>query len=101
MGKPKNLTDKQKEAMGLAIKHGYYEYPRKIDVQDLARESKLSFSTFHAHLRKWLVNNNEIVEKGQPIGIIGQSGRSRGIHNHWEVYFGDKRINPRNIKIYF
>ncbi len=47
-----DLTDKQKEAMGLAIKHGYYEYPRKIDVQDLARESKLSFSTFHAHLRK-------------------------------------------------
>src|SRR3989344_1438744 len=47
-----DLTGKQKEAMGLAIKHGYYEYPRKIDVQDLARESKLSFSTFHAHLRK-------------------------------------------------
>ncbi len=56
---------------------------------------------FHAHLRKWLINNNEFVEKGQPIGIIGQSGRSRGIHNHWEVYFGDKRINPRNISIYF
>jgi len=47
-----DLTDKQKEAIGLAIKHGYYDYPRKIDVQDLAKESKLSFSTFHAHLRK-------------------------------------------------
>ena len=46
------LTNKQKQAMNLAIKHRYYDYPRKIDVQELAKLSKLSFSTFHAHLRK-------------------------------------------------
>lgn len=46
------LTDKQKQAMNLAIKHGYYNYPRKTDIQKLAKLSKLSFSTFHAHLRK-------------------------------------------------
>lgn len=46
------LTNKQKQAMNLAIKYGYYNYPRKIDVQKLAKLSKLSFSTFHAHLRK-------------------------------------------------
>ena len=47
-----SLTDKQKLAMDLAIKHGYYEYPRKCSVEILARISKISFSTFHAHLRK-------------------------------------------------
>jgi len=47
-----NLTDKQREAMKLAIKGGYYDYPRKIDLQKLARLSKLSFSTYQAHLRK-------------------------------------------------
>jgi len=47
-----DLTDKQKQAMNLAIKHGYYNYPRKTDVKKLAKLSGLSFSTFHAHLRK-------------------------------------------------
>lgn len=46
------VTKKQKRAMEIAIKQGYYEYPRKTSVQDLAKISKLSFSTFQAHLRK-------------------------------------------------
>lgn len=46
------LTDKQKNAITLAAKHGYYDYPRKIDVQDLAKMEKLSFSTFQEHLRR-------------------------------------------------
>ena len=46
------LTGKQKEAIELAIKHGYYNYPRKISVEKLAKLSKVSFSAFHAHLRK-------------------------------------------------
>jgi predicted DNA binding protein len=46
------LTDKQKNAMSLAIKQGYYNYPRKTSVEKLAKLSKVSFSAFHAHLRK-------------------------------------------------
>ena len=46
------LTDKQKQAMSLAIKNGYYEYPRKTSIEKLAKLFDLSFSTFHAHLRK-------------------------------------------------
>lgn len=46
------LTEKQKQAMHLAIKQGYYNYPRKTSIEELAKLSKLSFSTFHAHLRK-------------------------------------------------
>jgi predicted DNA binding protein len=47
-----DLTDKQREAIDLAIKHGYYNSPRKISVQELAKISGLSFSTFQVHLRK-------------------------------------------------
>jgi predicted DNA binding protein len=36
----------------LAIKNGYYSSPRKINVKELAKISKLSFSTFQVHLRK-------------------------------------------------
>lgn len=46
------LTDKQKTAIELAVKEGYYEYPRKTEVQKLAKFSKLSFSTFQEHLRR-------------------------------------------------
>jgi len=46
------LTEKQKNAVESAITNGYYEYPRKKDVQDLAKINNLSFSTFQEHLRK-------------------------------------------------
>ncbi|MEK6875627.1 MAG: helix-turn-helix domain-containing protein [Nanoarchaeota archaeon] len=46
------LTKKQKEAIELAIKNGYYHSPRKIDVKRLAKLSELSFSTYQVHLRK-------------------------------------------------
>jgi hypothetical protein len=43
---------KQREAVELAIQHGYYDYPRKVEVQELAKMAKLAFSTYQAHLRK-------------------------------------------------
>jgi len=46
------LTDKQKKAIELAIKHGYYHVPRRIDIKQLAKIAKLSFSTYQVHLRK-------------------------------------------------
>ncbi|MDP2926462.1 MAG: helix-turn-helix domain-containing protein [Nanoarchaeota archaeon] len=46
------LTEKQRRAIELAIQHGYYKSPRKIDVQKLAKISGLSYSTFQVHLRK-------------------------------------------------
>jgi predicted DNA binding protein len=47
-----DITEKQKQALGLAIKKGYYDYPRKTSIEELAKLSGLSFSTYHAHLRK-------------------------------------------------
>ena len=46
------LTEKQQKAMELAIKNGYYEYPRKIELKKLAKLRGLSYSTYQAHLRK-------------------------------------------------
>ncbi len=47
-----HLTQKQRLALDLAIKQGYYEYPRKTSVEKLSQLAGLSFSTFQAHLRK-------------------------------------------------
>lgn len=46
------LTLKQKQAIELAIKNGYYKYPRKIELKKLAKLMKISYSTYQAHLRK-------------------------------------------------
>jgi predicted DNA binding protein len=46
------LTNKQKQALDLAMKYDYYEYPRKIKLEKLAKFMKISLSTYQAHLRK-------------------------------------------------
>lgn len=46
------LTKKQHDAISLAIEKGYYQHPRRVNLQDLARIAGVTFSTFHAHLRK-------------------------------------------------
>lgn len=46
------LTLIQKRAIEIALDNGYYSYPRKIDLQELAKIMDISYSTYHAHLRK-------------------------------------------------
>jgi predicted DNA binding protein len=46
------LTVPQKRAIELAIEHGYYEIPRKIELKDLANAMKVCYSTYQVHLRK-------------------------------------------------
>jgi predicted DNA binding protein len=46
------LPEKQKEAFDLALRKGYYTWPRKVGLGGLAREMKVSISTVQEHLRK-------------------------------------------------
>ena len=50
--------------------------------------------TFYAHLFKTLVRDGAKVKRGQPIGLVGNSGRSSGPHLHYELRYKDIRINP-------
>lgn len=47
-----SLTKMQKNAIETAYKNGYYNYPRKISIQKLARIAGIGKSTFQEHLRK-------------------------------------------------
>jgi len=46
------LTSKQKKALEIAISHGYYSYPKKIKMEELAKKMGISYSTYQAHLKK-------------------------------------------------
>ena len=52
LGFTPELTDKQLEALKLAYKEGYYEYPRNLTILELAKRVRKSYSTFQEHLRK-------------------------------------------------
>ena len=46
------LSPKQKEAIELAVKQGYYEFPRKIELEKLAEISRVKRQTYQENLRR-------------------------------------------------
>lgn len=67
--------------------YGYYLVIRHVN----------GLETVYAHLSKFLVDENDFVLSGQPIGLAGNTGRSYGSHLHFETRFLGKPINPNFI----
>jgi murein DD-endopeptidase MepM/ murein hydrolase activator NlpD len=53
-------------------------------------------ATRYAHLSKFLKKRGEKVKRGDPIGLVGQSGRSTGPHLHYEVRINGTAVDPRD-----
>jgi murein DD-endopeptidase MepM/ murein hydrolase activator NlpD len=43
------------------------------------------------------VREGQQLLRGQQIGTLGNTGRSKGPHLHYEVIYMDKKINPLNF----
>lgn len=67
--------------------YGYYLVIRHLN----------GLETVYGHLSKFLVDENDFVQSGQPIGLAGNTGRSFGSHLHFETRFLGKPINPNFI----
>ncbi len=52
------------------------------------------YHTLYAHNQSVLVNKGDMIKKGQPIALLGSTGRSTGPHVHFEVIKNGRRINP-------
>ncbi|HYU46838.1 MAG TPA: M23 family metallopeptidase [Terriglobales bacterium] len=53
--------------------------------------------TLYLHLSKFLVKEGDTVEKGQPIGLSGGTGRATGPHLHLAVRWQGVYLNPAGL----
>ena len=57
----------------------------------------MGLSSAFLHLARATVHAGDIVRQGQPIGIVGATGRATGPHLHWSVVWNGARIDPQTI----
>lgn len=57
-------------------------------------DHKNGFKTLYGHLKSYSVSKGDKVAKGDSIGIMGNTGRSTGVHLHFEIIKNGSQVNP-------
>ena len=55
------------------------------------------YKTRYSHLQKAAVRKGQKVKRGQCIGFIGNTGKTTGVHLHYEVLKNNVQIDPINF----
>ena len=67
-------------------------YGRCVDV-----DHGYGFVTRYGHLASISVKKGQTVTLGQKLGGMGTTGRSTGVHLHYEVHFKNKTYDPKKV----
>ena len=59
-----------------------------------------SLYTVYGHNSKLLVQQGDVVYRGQVISLVGSTGRSTGPHLHFEVHYKHQYLNPVAYMVY-
>ena len=73
------------------VRKSYFGYGREIVV-----DHGFGYKTRYAHLQAMLVKVGDKVSRGDQITTMGNTGKSKGVHLHYEVIYRDRRVNPLN-----
>lgn len=57
---------------------------------------KNGYKTVYGHMKSISVKKGQVVEKGEAIGVMGNTGHSTGTHLHFEIHLNGKLKNPLN-----
>ncbi|MDQ8756477.1 M23 family metallopeptidase [Sphingosinicella sp. LHD-64] len=55
----------------------------------------MGLSSAFLHLARAHVREGEVVRQGQPIGVVGATGRATGPHLHWSLVWNGARLDPQ------
>lgn len=79
---------------GKVIEKGYSNFGYGYEI---IIDHGFGYKTRYAHLNQIKVEKGDQVERGEVIGLLGNSGRSTGPHLHYEVRKNDVALNPINF----
>ena len=60
----------------------------------LIQHKRTGLYTVYGHCSKNLVQEKQAIRPGQPIALMGSTGRSTGPHLHFEVHYNNQYMNP-------
>ncbi|MGL5712413.1 MAG: M23 family metallopeptidase [Paraclostridium sp.] len=72
--------------IAVTIDHSYYKDSKKI-----------TCNTFYCHLERSEVFEGQKVKAGDIIGVMGATGKVKGVHLHFEIRMNGEKLNPETF----
>lgn len=70
------------------------DHPFTLEGNLLMIDHGLALSSSFLHLSRIDVHVGDHVRQGEPIGLVGMTGRATGPHLHWGLHWQDARLDP-------
>ena len=70
------------------------DHPFTLEGNLLMVDHGMGLNSAFLHCNKLLVREGDRVAQGQPLGLVGMTGRATGPHLHWALKWHDSRLDP-------